>query len=66
MKLISKQSLGITILLLISNILFSQNTSTTDPLMYLKNKEIIKVVNASARENKINFKNQDHEVFGIY
>ncbi len=32
----------------------------------VKNKEIIKVVNETARRYKINFKNQDHEIFGIY
>jgi histidine ammonia-lyase len=35
-------------------------------IQMIKNKEIIKVVNETARENKINFKNQDHEIFGIY
>ena len=32
----------------------------------VKNKEIIKAVNDTARKHKINFKNQDHEIFGIY
>jgi histidine ammonia-lyase len=35
-------------------------------IQMVKNKEIIKVVNEAARKNKINFKNQDHEIFGIY
>jgi histidine ammonia-lyase len=35
-------------------------------IQMVKNKEIINVVNETARKNKINFKNQDHEIFGIY
>jgi histidine ammonia-lyase len=35
-------------------------------IQMVKNKEIIKIVNETARERKINFKNQDHEIFGIY
>ena len=35
-------------------------------IQIIKNKEIIKVVNEVARKKKINFKNEDHEIFGIY